>query len=184
MVRSIVTSRIHIVSVIPSYAELERVEKKRHPRQLQKEDKLRREQHKQEHRLRRQRKKEIQRQLNVFLAEEEEHQQILWETDLETTLWNGLMPASPRFIAQFRLTSSEQVNQDLSDTLCSVCHGDIEFSESYARWPCPAKHVFHYDCMLMVLRAHHTCPLCRHPVEKSDFINRLRASQYFYNIFT
>lgn len=155
-----------------SYADLE-YRKKRLTLEWQKQEKLRRQQQKEQKRLRRQREKELKLQLIVFTGEEEEQQRILYQNN-PWTIHNGVIPASPNLIAQFRLMNSEQINHYLSDTLCPVCHADIEYGESYAHWPCPAKHVFHYDCMLMVLRAHHVCPLCRHPVQRSDFILRLQ----------
>ena len=162
---------VYIFVFCSSYADLELKQNRPSP-EWQKQKKLRRQQQREEGRLRRQREKELKRRLQIFIAEEEEQQRIVYEHNRQTIL-SGVIPASPHFIAQFRLTSSEQINHDLSDTLCAVCHGEIEYGESYAQWPCQAKHDFHYDCMLMVLRAHHTCPLCRHPVQRSDFILRL-----------
>ena len=81
-------------------------------------------------------------------------------------------PASPRFIANFRI--QEQTNPNFIDLAmkeeqpnCSICLEEFCLNDSYAKWPCssPIPHIFHSNCMLKVLRAENTCPLCRDPVE-------------------
>ena len=78
-----------------------------------------------------------------------------------------LLPASPRFIAEFHLTTPRRVSGDLLDTSCTVCCSNFEYGEYYTQWPCKAKHIFHCNCVLPLLRAQTTYPLCRHAVEKS-----------------
>jgi hypothetical protein len=120
--------------------------------------------------------------LATLIAEEEQHQQIAFQNNFEA-MWNNIIPASPRFIAQFRLTYLQQIDDDLCETSCTICLENLKYGEYYAQWPCEAKHVFHHWCMLKVLRAQNTCPLCRHAVERSDLVTRLMMSQYFYRIF-
>jgi hypothetical protein len=62
------------------------------------------------------------------------------------------------------------MNIQLSDTNCSVCLEALQLGEYYSHWPCSARHVFHYDCMLNVLRRQNQCPLCRHPVEAANLL--------------
>lgn len=152
---------IYIYYFYSSYEELERLRNEQHSRQQ---------------------KEENRRRLATLIAEEEQHQLIAYQNNYEAT-WNNIIPASPNFIAQFRLTTLQQVNDDLPDILCTVCLEGFEYGEYYAQWPCEAKHTFHYDCMLKLLRAQNTCPLCRHAVERSDYAARLLMAQYFYRIF-
>ncbi len=130
----------------------------------------------------RQQEEDNQRRLATLIADEEQHQLIAYQNNYEA-MWNHIIPASPNFIAQFRLTTSRQVDDDLPDISCTICLEGFEYGEYYAQWPCEAKHTFHYDCMLNVLRAQNTCPLCRHAVERSDYAARLLMLQHLYRTF-
>lgn len=107
---------------------------------------------------------ERERRLNALINEETEYQQQNYEGVIARIL-NGLNPASPRFIAQFRLTVPLIVNNNMLNDECTICLENFQLGESYARWPCAGEHTFHFDCMLRTLRAGNKCPLCRHPVE-------------------
>lgn len=50
---------------------------------------------------------------------------------------------------------------------CMICLEDFKLNDAYERWPCltAIPHIFHYDCMLNMLRRKNTCPICRHAVE-------------------
>jgi hypothetical protein len=81
-----------------------------------------------------------------------------------------ISPASPQFIAQFRLEHERDkkvVNMEMAKRQieCTLCQEDFELNDFYGLWPCAGAHVFHYDCMLKSLRMRNTCPHCRHQVE-------------------
>jgi hypothetical protein len=63
------------------------------------------------------------------------------------------------------------ITEGLVDTTCPICQDDFRLKPCFAQWPCPATHIFHFDCMLDVLRAGNTCPLCRCPAEPADLPN-------------
>ncbi|CAF0960035.1 unnamed protein product [Rotaria sordida] len=113
---------------------------------------------------------EQRRRLELIIEEEVQHQQHVYGHDINRIL-QGIRSASPRFIAQFRLNGWQIVSHDLLDYRCSICLEDLQLNQRIARWPCQARHTFHFDCMLDVLRAGNTCPLCRHPVEAADLPN-------------
>jgi hypothetical protein len=110
---------------------------------------------------------EYRRRLAVLTQEEVQYQSRQYGNDI-TRIWQRIASASPRFIAQFRLADRLIVSHDLLDTTCSICLENFKLNEYFAQWPCTAQHAFHFDCMLYVLRAGNTCPLCRHPVEAAD----------------
>lgn len=89
------------------------------------------------------------------------------------------MSASPRFIAEFRLADRQIVSSNLIGEICSICLDDFQQNQYFAQWPCTAKHTFHFECMLDVLRAGNTCPLCRFPVEASGLFSSQRVIQFF-----
>ena len=105
-------------------------------------------------------------------------------------MWEGVASASPKYIAKFRSDNHRRVKPDRTDVLalsCSVCLEIFRIDEIYARWPCPGRHIFHYECMLDVLRTRNTCPLCRHPVEPAilpnrDIVFRLMLQRLFTRI--
>ncbi|CAF1049241.1 unnamed protein product [Rotaria sordida] len=113
---------------------------------------------------------EQRRRLELIIEEEVQHQQHVYGHDINRIL-QGIRSASPRFIAQFRLNGWQIVSHDLLDNRCSICLEDLQLNQRIARWPCQARHTFHFDCMLDVLRAGNTCPLCRHPVQAADLPN-------------
>jgi hypothetical protein len=110
------------------------------------------------------------RRFASLLAEEEQLQHLNGEDYLDR-IWHDVTPASPRFIAQFRFKRHHSVlsyEMDLLNTKCTVCLDKFDIGQHYAEWPCPGGHVFHYQCMLEVLRAKNKCPLCRYAVETSS----------------
>lgn len=106
---------------------------------------------------------EQERRLNELIEEEILFQAHDDTDDLTTRILNHITPASPRFIAEFRL-NGPHINNMLQDQ-CSICLENFELDQGLAHWPCAGQHVFHFDCMLHSLRARNECPLCRHPVE-------------------
>ncbi|CAF3331790.1 unnamed protein product [Rotaria socialis] len=122
------------------------------------------------------RRREAERQsLLEFLTEEEaQYQQDKYGNDINRVL-DGIRSASPRFIAEFRLSASQIANDNLLDETCTICREDYHVKQRFAQWPCPAHHMFHFDCMLDTLRAGDTCPLCRYPVAAPNLNSIERA---------
>jgi hypothetical protein len=111
------------------------------------------------------------RHLLFLLTEEEtQYQQRHYGNDINRIV-QRITSASPRFIAQFRLFDRRMIIEDRVDTICTICLDDFRLKPCFAQWPCPAKHIFHFDCMLDVLRAGNTFPLCRFPVQPADLPN-------------
>lgn len=117
--------------------------------------------------------------LTSIMEEETQLQLHQYQTDINR-LWQGSISASPRFIAQFRLADRQTVTFDLLNERCSICLENFQLNQYYTQWPCSAKHTFHFDCMLDVLRTGNKCPLCRHPVESSDLFNRETALRLLF----
>lgn len=46
---------------------------------------------------------------------------------------------------------------------CTICIDEIHLGDEVTVLPC--KHWFHGDCVVLWLKEHNTCPICRHPVE-------------------
>ena len=48
---------------------------------------------------------------------------------------------------------------------CPICIDDLE--EGHTAMFLPCKHFFHQDCVVLWLKEHNTCPICRTPIEKN-----------------
>ncbi len=46
---------------------------------------------------------------------------------------------------------------------CTICITEVERGEDVVILPC--KHWFHNECVVMWLKEHNTCPVCRNPIE-------------------
>ncbi|CAF3776171.1 unnamed protein product [Rotaria socialis] len=112
-----------------------------------------------------------------LIEEEAEYQQHHYGNNIARIL-QGRTQASPRFIAEFRLTDPQTVNDNLSNETCNVCFDDFKLNQRIGQWPCDAKHSFHFNCMLNVLRAGYKCPVCRHPVEAVPLPSRANVLQF------
>ncbi|CAF1199010.1 unnamed protein product [Adineta ricciae] len=109
-----------------------------------------------------------------YVHEEENDQRLKRERQsFYERLTNPTISASPQFIANFRMKEKTQVDTTMENegNECVICLESFKQGDSYEEWPCPSPipHIFHYDCMLDYLRSKHTCPICRHPVEPSQF---------------
>ncbi|CAF4456595.1 unnamed protein product, partial [Rotaria sp. Silwood2] len=93
---------------------------------------------------RQQEEEENKRRLAALIVEEEQRQLAAYRNDSEL-IWNRLIPASPSFIARFRLMDLQQVNDDLFEASCTICCELFKYDEYYAEWPCEARHIFHHD---------------------------------------
>ncbi len=141
-----------------------------------------------EEEIRRAQEEEYRHRLAVLTEEEAQHQRHQYGNDMNRIL-QRITSASPRFIAQFRLSDRQIVTDDLLDTICGICLENFQLDQYFAQWPCTAKHTFHFECMLEVLRAGNKCPLCRYPVGAADLPNpetvfRLILGRMMPNIFT
>ncbi|CAF0847358.1 unnamed protein product [Adineta steineri] len=105
--------------------------------------------------------------LSALIHEEKNHQRFKIERQSTTGYWYNplasIAPAPAQCIAKFRLDhehNKQVVNMDMQNkqNTCTVCMEDLKINEFYARWPCPRAHLFHYDCMLKLLRTRNTCP--------------------------
>ncbi|KPM37106.1 hypothetical protein AK830_g9463 [Neonectria ditissima] len=87
----------------------------------------------------------------------------------------GLMEANPQSNAAPPATESalqnltrKLVNKEMlgSDgkTECTICIDEMKEGETVIFLPC--KHWFHEDCVVLWLKEHNTCPICRTPIEK------------------
>jgi hypothetical protein len=57
---------------------------------------------------------------------------------------------------------------------CTICIDEMKLGETVIYLPC--KHWFHEDCVVLWLKEHNTCPICRTPIEKNDRNNRNNSS--------
>ena len=56
----------------------------------------------------------------------------------------------------------------LENNSCAVCLCDMKDDEICRKTLC--NHVFHKDCIDPWMNKHKNCPLCRHNLEKDDFL--------------
>ena len=57
---------------------------------------------------------------------------------------------------------------------CTICITEVELNEEVLLLPC--KHWFHEECVVMWLKQHNTCPVCRNPVVQKDSGSADRSS--------
>ncbi|VUC22015.1 unnamed protein product [Clonostachys rosea] len=83
---------------------------------------------------------------------------------------NAAPPASEEALNKLdrRSVDKEMLSRD-SKTECSICIDDLKEGEKAIFLPC--KHWFHEDCVVLWLKEHNTCPICRSPIEKSEHGN-------------
>jgi hypothetical protein len=73
----------------------------------------------------------------------------------------------------------------LMDTFCSICLDKFQSGQCYAQWSCEDQHIFHYACMLDVLRRQNTCPKCHHAVDAAHLpTKKTIAKQIFLSILS
>ncbi|CAF1182412.1 unnamed protein product [Rotaria sordida] len=122
--------------------------------------------------------------LEKFIREEENFQRLKRERQqLIQRIFECTNPASPKFIAYFRIRETNNNNKICSimaqnNIKCIICLEEFQLNDSYSKWPCTSKtpHIFHYDCMLNTLRMKNTCPICRYPVEAGQIQNNIYSS--------
>lgn len=80
---------------------------------------------------------------------------------------NAAPPATDEALAKLdrKPVSKEMLAQE-TKTECSICIDDLVEGEMALFLPC--KHWFHEKCVVMWLKEHNTCPICRTPIEKRE----------------
>lgn len=111
-------------------------------------------------------------QQNHFIREEETRRYLNSQRrSVFEHFFSETVPASPEFIAQFRLEHLRNpkfcdLSMKTNQISCHICVEPFELDQSYAQWPCSSHipHLFHFECMLKLLRQSNSCPLCRHQI--------------------
>ncbi|KFA80565.1 hypothetical protein S40288_09588 [Stachybotrys chartarum IBT 40288] len=79
---------------------------------------------------------------------------------------NAAPPASDEALSKLdRRQMDESMMNAEGKTECTICIDDMEIGQLAATLPC--KHRFHDKCVVLWLKEHNTCPVCRAPIEKS-----------------
>lgn len=88
---------------------------------------------------------------------------------------SGPPPASDQGLANLpRRTIDEDLRSDDGNTDCTICIDGLKVGEVIVSLPC--KHSFHEECVVLWLKQHNTCPVCRASIEQSAH-NRAMAEQ-------
>ncbi|KID83179.1 Zinc finger, RING/FYVE/PHD-type [Metarhizium guizhouense ARSEF 977] len=75
-------------------------------------------------------------------------------------------PASPGAIDSLeRRTVDRELLGPEGRVECSICTDEIKVRQTVVVLPC--KHWFHENCVVLWLREHNTCPVCRNPIERT-----------------
>jgi hypothetical protein len=80
---------------------------------------------------------------------------------------NAAPPASERALEHLerKKVTKELLGED--DTVdCTICLDSFEEGQTATFLPC--KHWFHDECVMLWLKEHNTCPVCRTPIETRD----------------
>ena len=131
------------------------------------EEAVLREEEERQHHLQRMIEAERRHRLQQLIEEETEYQMHEYRNDLSRR-FQGITSASPRIIAEYRVNGPLTASDKLMYENCPICIEDYQVKRHYARWSCPAEHMFHFSCILNVLRTGNKCPIYRHPVEALD----------------
>lgn len=80
---------------------------------------------------------------------------------------NAAPPASEQALRNLERKTVDKAMLGEDDKVeCSICIDDMKEGEKAVFLPC--KHWFHEDCVVLWLKEHNTCPICRTPVEKPE----------------
>lgn len=78
---------------------------------------------------------------------------------------NAAPPASEGALEKLeRRTVDKELLEKDSKTECPICIDDMKEGDTAVFLPC--KHFFHEDCVVLWLKEHNTCPICRTAIEK------------------
>lgn len=80
---------------------------------------------------------------------------------------NGAPPATQTAIEQLeRQTVDAKLLGPEGHAECTICISSVQLGEEVLSLPC--KHWFHEECVVMWLKQHNTCPVCRNPVDNGS----------------
>ncbi|KAG6038742.1 hypothetical protein E4U41_003769 [Claviceps citrina] len=80
---------------------------------------------------------------------------------------NAAPPASEEALGKLdRRPVDQQMLEPEGQVECSICIDDMEVGQTAVFLRC--KHWFHEDCVVLWLKEHNTCPVCRTPIEKNN----------------
>lgn len=89
---------------------------------------------------------------------------------------NAAPPATEEGLANLpRKTIDEDLQSEDGNTDCSICIDAMKVGEVAVALPC--KHTFHEECVVLWLKEHNTCPVCRAPMEQSSQNNASPQTQ-------
>ncbi|KAG8168276.1 hypothetical protein KVR01_003965 [Diaporthe batatas] len=78
---------------------------------------------------------------------------------------NAAPPASEEAIEKLEKKSLDrQMMGDSPKVECTICIDEMHLGDEVTVLPC--KHWFHGECVVLWLKEHNTCPICRSPIEK------------------
>lgn len=78
---------------------------------------------------------------------------------------NAAPPASESAIEKLEKKSLDrQMMGDSPKVECTICIDEMHLGDEVTVLPC--KHWFHGECVVLWLKEHNTCPICRTPIEK------------------
>lgn len=80
---------------------------------------------------------------------------------------NAAPPASEEALRSLdrRMVDKEMLGTD-GKTECAICIDEMKKGETAVFLSC--EHRFHEDCVVLWLKEHNTCPVCRTPIEKNE----------------
>lgn len=89
---------------------------------------------------------------------------------------NAAPPASEEGLKNLERKAVDKGMLDNQDqTECSICIDDISEGDMALYLPC--KHWFHEQCVVLWLKEHNTCPICRTPIETREARQQAREAR-------
>ncbi|UNI22040.1 RING-type E3 ubiquitin transferase [Purpureocillium takamizusanense] len=80
---------------------------------------------------------------------------------------NAAPPASDQALRSLdRRPVDREMLKGETKTECTICIDELKIGDMAVFLPC--KHWFHEDCVVLWLKEHNTCPICRTPIEKRN----------------
>lgn len=83
---------------------------------------------------------------------------------------NAAPPASESAIEKLEKKKLDrQMMGDSAKVECTICIDEMRVGDEVTVLPC--KHWFHGECVILWLKEHNTCPICRAPIEQRGGVN-------------
>lgn len=79
---------------------------------------------------------------------------------------NAAPPASEAAIEKLQKKKLDREMMGDGKAECTICIDDMKLGDEVTVLPC--NHWFHEECVVLWLKEHNTCPICRAPIEKRD----------------